>query len=183
VDGLLMEGARRVDEWSLIEKKISSLDLIFVLGRDPQAESVALSPIQEKLLPLLDGSRTVRELARDAGLVEFETGKALYELIRGGFLQEVGKKLPGGGAGRESVVERGKALGQAFYKAGMLEDAAIEFRAALEEDSGEPISRFFLGLIALRSGDPRGALDHFDPMPEGGMAGYAVLRNRALALE
>ena len=183
LDGLLMEGARRVDEWSLIEKKISSLDLIFVLGRDPQAESVALSPIQEKLLPLLDGSRTVRELARDAGLVEFETGKALYELIRGGFLQEVGKKLPGGGAGRESAVERGKALGQAFYKAGMLEDAAIEFRAALEEDSGEPTSRFFLGLIALRSGDPRGALDHFDAMPEGGMAGYSVLRNRALALE
>jgi tetratricopeptide (TPR) repeat protein len=183
VDGLLMEGARRVDEWSLIEKKISSLELIFVLGRDPRAESVTLSQTQEKLLPLLDGTRTVRELARDAGLVEFETGKALYELIQGGFLQEAGRKIASHGVGGESAVERGRALGQAFYKAGMLEDAAMEFRAALEEDSGEPTSRFFLGLIALRSGDPRAALDHFDAMPEGGVAGYAVLRNRALALE
>jgi tetratricopeptide (TPR) repeat protein len=183
VDGLLMEGARRVDEWSLMEKKIPSLDVIFVLGRDPQAESVVLSQAQEKLLPLLDGTRTVRELARDAGLVEFETGKALYELIQGGFLHEAGRKAPSGEGGEESAAEKGKALGQAFYRAGMLEDAAIEFRAALEEDAGEPTSRFFLGLIALRSGDPGGALDHFDAMAEGGVAGYGVLRNRALALE
>lgn len=183
VDGLLMEGARRVDEWSLIEKKIPSLDLIFVLGRDPYAESVVLSPTQEKLLPLLDGSRTVRELARDAGLVEFETGKALYGLIQGGFLQEAGRKLPGDRGGEESAVERSLTLGRAFYKAGMLEDASIEFRAALKEDEREPTCRFFMGLIALRSGDPKGALEHFDAMPEDGIAGYAVLRNRALALE
>jgi tetratricopeptide (TPR) repeat protein len=183
VDGLLMEGARRVDEWSLIEKKIPSLDLVFVLGRDPHAESVVLSPTQEKLLPLLDGSRTVRELAQDAGLVEFETGKALYELIQGGFIQETGKRLPGDRGGEESALQRSLALGKAFYKAGMFEDASIELRAALEEDQREPTSRFFLGLIALRSGDPRGALEHFDIMSEGGIAGYGVLRNRALALE
>jgi tetratricopeptide (TPR) repeat protein len=183
VDGLLMEGARRVDEWSLIEKKIPSLDLIFVLGRDPYAESVVLSPTQEKLLPLLEGTRTVRELARDAGLVEFETGKALYGLIQGGFLQEAGRKLPGDRGGEESAVERSLTLGRAFYKAGMLEDASIEFRAALKEDQREPTCRFFMGLIALRSGDPQGSLEHFDAMPEGGIAGYSVLRNRALALE
>jgi tetratricopeptide (TPR) repeat protein len=183
VDGLLMEGARRVDEWSLIEKKIPSLDLIFVLGRDPNAESVVLSPTQEKLLPLLEGTRTVRELARDAGLVEFETGKALYGLIQGGFLQEAGRKLLGDRGGEESAVERSLTLGRAFYKAGMLEDASIEFRAALKEDQREPTCRFFMGLIALRSGDPQGSLEHFDAMPEGGIAGYSVLRNRALALE
>ncbi len=184
LDGLLMEGARRVDEWSQIEKDIPSLDLIFAVGRDPRAEGVDLTRMQEKLLPLLDGSRTVRELARDAGLVEFETGKAVYELLRAGYLQEVGKRAAEDGEGDESVLQRGLALGTAFYKAGMLEDAALELRAVLEEDQGEPTARFFMGLLALRSGDPEGALEHFDAMSEIGAGGwYAVLRNRALALE
>ena len=34
-ESLLLEGARRVDEWSLIEKKIPSFDLIFAVDREP----------------------------------------------------------------------------------------------------------------------------------------------------
>src|SRR5207248_2421068 len=33
-ESLLLEGARRVDEWSLIEKKIPSFDIIFILDKD-----------------------------------------------------------------------------------------------------------------------------------------------------
>src|SRR6202008_3406667 len=33
-ESLLLEGARLVDEWSLIEKKIPSFDLIFLVDRD-----------------------------------------------------------------------------------------------------------------------------------------------------
>src|SRR5258705_325394 len=40
-ESLLLEGARRVDEWSLIEKKIPSLDLIFVVDRDQLAINIA----------------------------------------------------------------------------------------------------------------------------------------------
>src|SRR5256885_14119855 len=40
-ESLLLEGARRVDEWSLIEKKIPSFDLIFVLDKDRLAISEA----------------------------------------------------------------------------------------------------------------------------------------------
>ena len=32
-ENLLLEGARRIDEWSLIEKKIPSLDLVFEIDR------------------------------------------------------------------------------------------------------------------------------------------------------
>ena len=32
-ESLLLEGARRVDEWSLIEKKIPSFDIVFELDR------------------------------------------------------------------------------------------------------------------------------------------------------
>ncbi|MFC1575053.1 DUF4388 domain-containing protein [Gemmatimonadota bacterium] len=183
-DGLLMEGARRVDEWSIIEKKIPSLDLIFKLVRDPkEQDEVELSGKQQQLLPLLDGERTVSELVRDSGLVEFETGKALYELIQAGFVQQVGKREPSGTKKDDTAVQQHVNLGQAFYKAGMLEDAAREFREALEGDDSEPSARFRLGLISLLSGDSDKALEHFDAMPEKESKGYAVLRNRALALE
>ncbi len=183
-DGLLMEGARRVDEWSLIERKIPSLDLIFKLVRDPQEQDdVQLSQNQKKLLPLLDGSRTVSDMVHESGLVEFETGKALYELIQAGFVQEVGKKAQPGERKDDSAVRQHVTLGQAFYKAGMLEDAAREFTEALKGDESEPTARFRLGLIALKSGEAQSAVDHFEAMPEENGEGYGVLRNLALALE
>lgn len=183
-DGLLMEGARRVDEWSLIEKKISSMDIIFKMVRDPHdLEDVALSTNQNKLLPLLDGSRTVHELVRDSGLVEFETGKALYELIQAGFVQEVGKRAREGEKKDDAAVQQHVNLGQAFYKAGMLEDAAREFEEALRGDEFEPTALFRLGVIALKGDRAEQAVDYFQAIPDKNGVGYGVLRNLALALE
>src|SRR5512133_882351 len=59
-ESLLLEGARRVDEWSLIEKKISSFDLVFSVDRDRLTASGAeLTAEQETLVPLVDGQRDV----------------------------------------------------------------------------------------------------------------------------
>ncbi len=181
-DGLLLEGARRVDEWSQIERVVHSLDLIFKVGREPQeSQNVKLSPSQQKLLPLLDGTRTVRELVDESGLVEFETGKALYELIQAGFVQNVGERaLVSEGEGNAALQEHVR-LGQAFYRAGMLEDATREFNAALELDPSEYTSRFRLGLIALKAGEE--ALKQLEAVPKESTKGTAILRNRALALE
>jgi tetratricopeptide (TPR) repeat protein len=183
-DGLLMEAARRVDEWSIIARKIPSLEILFKVVRDPEEEGdVELSANQKKLLPLLDGSRTVTDLVRDSGLVEFETGKALYELIQAGFVQEVGKKVEKEETKDDSAVERHVSLGQAFYKAGMLEDAEREFQEALKGDEFEAMARFRLGLISLKSGKTEQALEHFQIIPDKGGVGYGVLRNMALAME
>jgi tetratricopeptide (TPR) repeat protein len=183
-DGLLMEGARRVDEWSMIEKKVPSMDLLFKMVRDPKEQAdVELSANQKKLLPLLDGSRTVTDLVRDSGLVEFDTGKALYELIQAGFVQDMGKKLEVGEEKDDSSVQAHLNLGKAFYKAGMLEDAAREFGQALNEDEFEADALFRLGLIALKAGKAEEALGHFQTIPDKNGLGYGVLRNLALTLE
>ncbi len=60
-ESLLLEGARRVDEWSLIEKKVPSFDLIFVVDDGRLAASEAQwTPLQDQLLPLIDGRATSR---------------------------------------------------------------------------------------------------------------------------
>src|SRR3990170_956198 len=90
-ESLLLEGARRVDEWSLIEKKVPSFDLIFVVehGRLSQSD-VTLTPEQQRIVPLLDGGRDVARVIEDSGLLEFEVGKALYGLIAAGFAHRLG---------------------------------------------------------------------------------------------
>jgi len=183
-DGLLLEGARRVDEWSVIEKEIHSLDLIYDLGRDPNdAEGVQLTGNQKKLLPLLDGTRTVGELVEESGLVEFEAGKAIYELVKAGFAQNIGEKARVPEEVGHTALQEHIRLGRAFFRAGMLEDAATEFNAAIEVNPSEPTSRFFLGTIDLKAGEWEGALEHLSSMPDEEARKPAVLRNRALSLE
>src|SRR6266568_231228 len=140
---LLLEGARRVDEWGLIVKKIPSFDLIFLVDRDRLAISDAtLTEVQDRLLPLLDGSRDVNQVIEDSGLGEFEVGKALYGLVTAGFLHRAGRT-----ASAEDVkmtdarVEEHRNLGIAFYKTGMLDEAAREFRrveAGRSRERGRP---------------------------------------------
>lgn len=184
-ESLLLEGARRVDEWSQIEKKISSMDLIFSLERDPQEDDdVELTKEQVKVIPLLDGERTVEDVVREAGLVEFEVGKAIYGLIQAGYAQRTGRKeteaaVPGG-----SNVQQHLNLASAYYKAGMLEDAEREYGKVVELDPAQLKARVRMGLICLKGNRPEEALEHLDAIPDETIqSDPVILRNGALALE
>ncbi|MEO8199103.1 MAG: DUF4388 domain-containing protein [Gemmatimonadota bacterium] len=184
-ESLLLEGARRVDEWSLIEKKIPAFDLIFALDRDHLAQSeVRLSPGQERILPLLDGSRDVQQVFEDSGLIEFEAGKALFGLITAGFAHRVGSStvstVPKATEGR---VDEHRNLGIAFYKTGMLDEAMREFRRVADLRPREPSAAFYLGLIALRQARWPEAVADLRQAAEIGGPRPAVLHNLGFALE
>ena len=182
-ESLLMEGARRVDEWGLIQKKIPSLDAVFQIEKRPEdAKDVELTAEQKKLLPLIDGLRSVEELAHESGMLEFETCKALYALLQAGFIGRAGQRDHVADVGGGEVTQH-LNLGVAFYRSGMMEDAVREFQAVLERDPKHPRALFRLGLIAFRAGRLNEAIEHFDRMTEDARTQYSVLRNRALALE
>src|ERR1043165_4988389 len=151
-ESLLLEGARRVDEWGLIEKKIPSFDLIFLVDRDRLAISEAkLTEVQERMLPLLDGSRDVNQVIEDSGMGEFEVGKALYGLVTAGFLHRAGRTVSAEDAKMtDARVEEHRNLGIAFYKTGMLDEAAREFRRVAELRGSDASAHFFIGLVALK---------------------------------
>src|SRR5438046_2928040 len=151
-ESLLLEGARRVDEWSLIEKKIPSFDLIFVVDKDRLAISEAkLTDTQQRLLPLLDASRDVNQVIEDSGLGEFEIGKALYGLITAGFVHRAGRTAsPADAQITDARVEEHRNLGIAFYKTAMLDEAAREFRRVAELRPGEANAHFYIRPVALK---------------------------------
>jgi tetratricopeptide (TPR) repeat protein len=184
-EALLMEGARRVDEWSQVEKKIPSFDIVFQLDRNPDEsdEEVELTKDQRKVLPFIDGVRTVDEIMNEAGLVEFDTGKALYGLIQAGFMSRAGERSTSEETGGDEALQQHLNVGVAFYRSGMMEDAIREFEEALVIEPKQARATFMMGLIAFRQGRLEDALAHFRAMPSSSADSYSVCRNIALALE
>jgi len=182
---LLLEGARRVDEWSLIQKKIPSFDLIFAVDPGHVGQSdVTLSAAQRGLLALLDGTRDVQQVVEESGLGEFEVGQALYGLIQAGFAHRVGTSAAAPVTRvNDSRVEEHRNLGIAFYKAGMLDEALREFRRVADLRPSEGSAPFYAGLISLRQGRWTEATEALRTALEKGGPRPAALHAMALALE
>jgi tetratricopeptide (TPR) repeat protein len=183
-ESLLLEGARRVDEWSLIEKKIPSFDVIFEVDRAKlQSTDATLEAEQFKVLELIDGHRDVTRIVEDSGLGEFEVGKAIYGLASAGFVHKVGKSRAAQPAVSDSKVDEHRNLGVAFYKTGMLEEALREFRRVRELREQDVNARFYEGLIQLRQQAWEDAARTFADVSLQPGARAAVFHNLAYALE
>ena len=184
-ESLLLEGARRVDEWGLIEKKIPSFDVVFDADwRRLSSENLALTPEQQSVLQYVDGRRDVVKLVEASGLVEFEVGKALYGLLTAGLIHRVGrnsridlKTIP------EGKSEEHRNLGVAFYRTSMLEDALREFRRVLESNKEDIGARFYIGLVLLRQGKWNEAITELQDAAARPGAKPALYHNLAFALE
>jgi tetratricopeptide (TPR) repeat protein len=181
-ESLLLEAARRVDEWSLIEKKIPSFDLIFQVETDRLTQSRAqLTAEQQHVVRLADGTRTVQEIVERTGLTEFSTGKALFGLVQAGLARSVGRREDTT-RGRETELQERRNLGIAFYRTSMLEDAAREFERVLELDPGDLAARSHLAFVRLREGQHREAIRRFRQLLEEGGPHFGTFVNLALAL-
>ncbi|HSJ24397.1 MAG TPA: DUF4388 domain-containing protein [Longimicrobiales bacterium] len=181
---LLLEAARRVDEWSLIEKKVPSLDLIFDVERQRVASSgVELTPEQQEVTRLFDGTRTVQDVVDVTGLTEFDVGKALYGLIQAGFAHRVGRKEEETVRGREAEIQERRNLGVAFYRTGMLEDSTREFERVLELDQRDFAARYHLALIALRERRHRDAVRQLQGLLQEKGPHFGAFLNMAVALQ
>lgn len=182
---LLLEGARRVDEWSLIQKKIPSFDLIFSVDSAHVGQSDAkLSTAQTSILPLLDGTRDVQQVVEESGLVEFEVGQALYGLVQAGFAHRVGTSAAAPVTRvNDTRIEEHRNLGIAFYKAGMFDEALREFRRVADLRPSEGSAPFFLGLISLRQGRWAEAVEALRTASDKGGPRPAALHALGLALE
>ena len=183
-ESLLLEGARRVDEWSLIEKKVPGFDSVFELDKPRLMRSgTTLTPEEERLVPLIDGKRDVAALVDASGLGEFDAGKALYGLVTAGFASRIGRTRPPEDVVREAKVEEHRNLGVAFYKARMYDEAVREFRRVAELLPNDAQSGFYIGLIHLRESQWEEAADAFRRIAGQHGVRHAAHHNLAYALE
>jgi hypothetical protein len=81
---LLMEAARRRDEWGVISKEIPSIDWIpeFVIPDENETGGqINLNTSEWILLSKIDGQRSLKDIARATDLSIFHTGRLLYGLV------------------------------------------------------------------------------------------------------
>ncbi len=153
VESLLMEGSRRIDEWSRISQTIPSLDRVLELAVSPgEPNRLSLKPKDWAILSLIDGKRTVREIVREIG-GEFETGKHLYDLVSAGVLKVV---EPAG-----EKVEDHASKGERLLREGLYGEAAAELELALEQSPQDSKVLYSLGEALYRSGSYGDALSSY----------------------
>jgi tetratricopeptide (TPR) repeat protein len=150
-ESLLLEGARRVDEWGEISKRIPSFDIVYGLdGERLETSGVALTSEQEHIIPLLNGERDVAAIIDETGLGEFDVAKALFGLMTAGFVHPVGRREAAPSPTIDVRVAEHRNLGIAFYKTAMYAEALREFRRVAELRPRDTHAEFVTGLIALR---------------------------------
>jgi len=82
VDSLLMEGARRIDEWTRLESRVPSSDAVPVLdATDGDDGLIDLRPEEWEVLAEVDGERDLRLIASELGRSAFDVAKIVYGLV------------------------------------------------------------------------------------------------------
>jgi CheY-like chemotaxis protein len=84
VDRMLLEGYRRVDEWRIIEREISSFDEVFVRNEDKIAALPRGTFTRDELAVLeqVDGRQNLREIVRKLRIGSFDVSKMFFRFRR-----------------------------------------------------------------------------------------------------
>jgi cytochrome c-type biogenesis protein CcmH/NrfG len=148
-ESLLMEGARRIDEWSRIADKVPSLSVVPMLAPvdDDRASVLDLLPHEWEVLMMIDTSRDLRGIAAALGRSEFEIAKIAYGLVSTGVveLSQNPTSRPSGESslGAEPMLERARSA----LEGRRAEEALTSARNALKCDPGSTEAR----LLAARA--------------------------------
>ena len=79
---LLLEAARRSDEWKILSRKIPGTDSVPVLvSREGSNGPVTLTPLEWRVVTKADGQRSIEEIARALKTSAFDVAKTLYGLV------------------------------------------------------------------------------------------------------
>ena len=92
VENLIMESSRRLEELELIQRKVPSEDTIPGMAPSPPegAVEINITPEEWRILVLIDGRRTVRDISSGSGWDEFTTMRTLYGLVSAGLVEILG---------------------------------------------------------------------------------------------
>jgi Tfp pilus assembly protein PilF len=151
-EALLMEAARRIDEWSRIEARIPHLGVVPRIrpAEDGAGAPLDLVPFEWEVLAAVDGQRSVREVADAVGRSDFDVARTIYGLASAGIVvvdepEGAPSPAPAQTASPAARVEEHLAMGD-------LESArvAAEEAIAADPDRPEPWAALGRALLGMR---------------------------------
>jgi hypothetical protein len=161
-ESLLMEGARRIDEWSRIADKVPHLGVIPVLRpvEDDHGGLLDLLPHEWEVLSMIDGALDLRGIAASLGRSEFDVARIAYGLVTTGAIELRRPDRPSQVAATPAADAAALvARAQQALAEGRPEDALADAREALAADPALGAAQLAAGRAYLRLGRVADAAD------------------------
>lgn len=159
-EALLMEAARRIDEWSRIEARIPHLEVVprLISPDEHDAGPMDLLPAEWEVLAAVDGERNVRAVAEHLSRSDFEVARTLFGLAAAGVVAvDDPKAMPDPEPEHGDVADL-LARAEAYLIAGNTQQALGAVQEAAALSLGEHPSLYVsLGRVLLAAGRPADA--------------------------
>ncbi len=174
-NGLILEAARRVDEWERINRVVGSLGDIYVVRRESLADVEKLGdPRARQVAEFLDGSRDVAAVIRDSALGRYAVCQGLSKLVSERYV-------------RTTNADELRRLAERAESSHDLEEAARFMRRALEIERNDVALRRRLAEILEQAGETEDAASEYkiiaNSFLDSGSTGEAAdCLRRAIAL-
>lgn len=89
IENIILEAARRIDEISKMEEVLPNTGIVLEVSTSLiEKEQINLSPMDWKLLSLIDGNLTIADLINKVGGDKFDVMKSLYGMTMTGIITE-----------------------------------------------------------------------------------------------
>ena len=86
---LILEASRRIDELSVLRECIPSDNLVFQMsGKVQSKEEIKLNANEWRILSLVDGTRSVRQIIKQSTYDEFAVYKIFFSMISSGLIEQ-----------------------------------------------------------------------------------------------
>lgn len=90
---LIMEGARRIDEWEQCLRLLPDKNAVFRVVATPRDEKISLTADEWKILFLINTSRTLEELCHDAEEDPFHVYRVIYGLLSNQLIETIPREV------------------------------------------------------------------------------------------
>lgn len=159
VESLLMEGARRIDEWTRLESKIPGPEAIPTLaqGKEGDAAPLELRPEEWEVLAEIDGERDLGQIAADLGRSSFDIARTVYGLLSMGVVQVQERRS----TMSQPEVQRAVTEVDRLLRLNKLEEAeklATDLENSYPDDAGLEL---LAGRVFIAQGRMRAAMEAF----------------------
>jgi tetratricopeptide (TPR) repeat protein len=147
-EALMMEAARRIDEWSRIATKVPHLGVIPRLRapEDGGGAPLDLVPFEWEVLAAVDGRRDVRTIAQELSRSEFDVARTLYGLGAAGVIALDEPRPSANGADAAPNLEEHLSLARTALAVGDYAEAETALRQMIGFAPEHPTPHRLLGL-------------------------------------
>lgn len=162
IQSLLMEAARRIDEWTTIETAVPHMTVVpvLVVGEAAGRGNVELDlrPAEWEVLGEINGEHTLKQIADELASSDFAVAKTIFGLISAGVVEIARGPVPAhpvaaiGGPAPGRIGEIEEVLRAGELRQAQREACEMLVRATQQDPLSAP-AYYHLGFAAARTGD------------------------------